>query len=76
MKVRELIEKLQTQDPEDVVLLSADPEGNSFGTVHDVEAGTFSGPDEVGIRELTHELAKQGYSEEDVKEAPCVILWP
>lgn len=42
MTVKELIEQLQTVDPEAVAMLSADPEGNRFWKVEDISEGMLS----------------------------------
>ena len=81
MKVRELIELLQQVDPERVVVLSRDSEGNGYAVLSAVETMAFL-PDgsygEVYLEELTPELEAQGYSEEDVREdgEPALVLWP
>lgn len=58
------------------VVLSQDPEGNGFAELQDVEASAWNGED-TGLLELTPYLVEQGYSEEDVLDAPpAVVLWP
>ena len=42
MTVRELIEQLQTVDPEAIVVLSCDPEGNGFWKVEDISEEMLS----------------------------------
>lgn len=81
MTVGELIEQLKLKNPERVVVMSKDGEGNGFSPLADVENAsyeadtTWSG--EIGLEELTPELQKQGYSEEDVVNGePCIVLWP
>lgn len=70
MKVKEFIEKLQRQDPERVVVLQSDPEGNSFSPLDSFWIGayrpvtTWSG--EAGLDELTEQDIESGYCEEDV----------
>lgn len=41
MKIVELIEALQKLDPDMQVLLSSDPEGNSYRTLHYVEGEMY-----------------------------------
>lgn len=83
MKVKQLIELLQDCNPEDLVVMSGDTEGNWHSPVSDVFAqlryaadNSYSGG--TGLRELTPELIEQGYSEEDVLEEgqDCIVLWP
>lgn len=82
MKVRELIEQLQQEDPDALVVMSRDSEGNSYSPLSDFWTGvyqadtTWSG--EVGFGELTQELQEHGYNEEDILSdgVPAVILSP
>ena len=87
MKVRELIEALNECDPEALVVLSSDGEGNRFSPVDGyddrqvyIPETTWSGS--TKFAELTPELEKAGYDEEDCVDedetdaVPCVILWP
>ncbi len=77
MKVRELIELLQRQDPERIVILAIDEEGNGFSPVHQVEPAMYL-DGETGLEALTPELEDQGYSDEDVMQGgeKAVVLWP
>jgi len=79
--VKELIQELQTLDPELPVIMSTDDEGNghryidkNYIGVEGFNAGSWDCDIEVGIEKLTPELEEQGYTEEDVKEFPCVVL--
>lgn len=86
MTVKQLIGQLQECDPDDVVILSKDEEGNGFSPLAELGDGvyvpdsTWSG--EVHLRELTPELIEQGYTDEDVRTVgedgamKCVTLWP
>jgi hypothetical protein len=79
MKVKELVELLQTFDPNAEVILQRDPEGNSHSPLHGSEGnGAWDEKNrEYGYAELTFELRKQGYSQEDcVKGVPAIVLWP
>jgi hypothetical protein len=80
MKVKELIQQLKQEDPERVVLVSRDEEGNGFLELRELgtSAGTNGGYEwEIGLEELTDELKKQGYSDEDVMDGvPVLVLWP
>jgi hypothetical protein len=79
MKVKELIKILQTQDPDDLVVLSSDGEGNSYSLLGDVtDNATFDKKEqEIGIFKLTEELERQGYTEEDIgRGKKCIVLYP
>ncbi len=81
MKVKELIDILKECDPNHIVLVSEDPEGNGYMAVSDISTdmvctGTYRF--EIGYKRLTPELVAAGYSEEDILEdgKDCVIIWP
>lgn len=75
--MRELIEELKQMDPERVVAMSRDSEGNSFALVAEVATAAYKDGD-IGLEELTPEEIKEGYSESDVLEGgeKAVVLWP
>jgi hypothetical protein len=77
MTVRQLVEILMKDDPDRIVILSRDQEGNGFSPLRSFEACKYN-DGEVGLEELTPELEAAGYSDEDVmhggKKALC--LWP
>lgn len=82
LTVADLIELLQEEDPDRIVVMSKDGEGNSYSPLSDFSSAsyvaecTWSG--EIGIEELTDELKAMGYTEEDVIEGgvPALVLWP
>lgn len=83
MKVKELIEMLQSENQEAIVVMSSDGEGNSFSPVADFgdvdmykADSTWSG--EVGYSKLTPKMKKEGYSEEDLLTdgEPAVVIYP
>lgn len=83
MKVKELIKLLQKANPEAIVIIVKDGDGNSFSPLHDVDIknktyeadSTWSG--EVCFKTLTDDLKKHGYTEEDVGDGEdCVVLNP
>lgn len=82
MKVRELIEILQKADLDATVVLSWDPEGNGFSEMYPIEEGLVFLPWDGKVRytNLTDEMRKQGYDEEDIYEGddgvPAVVLRP
>jgi hypothetical protein len=78
MTVKELIKELQQIDPERLVVVASDPEGNSFDTLESWSTAAYDKEArEVGLEKLTEEDIKAGYGEEDVKDGvPCIVIWP
>ncbi len=81
MKVKELIEILNECNPESLVVLSRDEEGNGYEEARAVNSDEYNyDPEqqEIGLKKLTPELKKLGYSEEDLMEegVEAVIIWP
>ena len=81
MKVKELIEILSKCNPDADVVLSRDEEGNGYSSLSGVSLeynwdGEYNA--EIGLKELTPELIKAGYEEEDTMPdgLDCVVLWP
>lgn len=80
MKAKDLI-KILEKNPEMEIVMSKDAEGNGFSPLGGVDKSAYvpyngwSG--EIGLLELTPELEKQGYTEEDVMNGePVYVLWP
>ena len=71
---------LKQYDPDMLVVLSKDAEGNGFSELDDYSTiyNYNTEEHEIGIRTLTEDLSLSGYTEEDVMEdgEPCIILWP
>ena len=79
MKVKELVELLQTFDPNALVILQRDPEGNGYAPLSGAEAGGAwdNQEREYGYAQLTEALKARGYEQEDCIEGePAVVLWP
>lgn len=78
MKVFELVEALQNCDQDAEVVLASDSDGNSYHELIDIETDMSVDEDyEVGYNELTPDLIKLGYSDEDLIDGKrCVILLP
>lgn len=77
MKVRDLIEVLESLPADALVVLSSDPEGNSHSPAAEVAPGIYV-PDEqlADIGDvLTPEDARDRLVHGDRRE-PCVCLWP
>lgn len=82
MTVAELIEFLSGLDPNRVVIVSKDSEGNCYSPLSGGYTAAYR-PDsrwngEVGLEELTEDDKKYGYTEEDIISdgQPCVVLKP
>jgi len=65
MKVKELIQQLQTLDQNALVILSMDEEGNGFRPLFQVDSGFFN--------QYTSEFGGEAEGSED---KPAVLLWP
>ena len=83
MTVKELMEQLKDLDQDLPILIAEDPEGNGFHHFDSVSESAIDASDieaytieSIGIRKLTDELKKRGYSDEDVKDTPCIVFWP
>jgi len=78
MTVKELINILQEMNPDEIVVLSGDSEGNRYSELSGLSNEYNYSDSEIGLRTLSEEDKKRGYSEEDIKTdgVPCVILWP
>lgn len=81
MTVSELIHELSQHDPNRLVIMSKDAEGNGYSPLSHMWDGaykarsTWSG--EVGLEALTDEYVEHGYSEDNViKGVPALILKP
>ena len=82
MTVLELINFLSKLDPNRIIVISKDGEGNSYSPLANFSTAaykadtTWSG--EIGLEELPDDLKALGYSEADLvtNGTPCVVLWP
>lgn len=71
MKVKDLIKRLQTANPESKVILSVDSEGNGYQKLADVQDMVFSFKDHEFWND---ENENAGEPPEHYK--PVVVLWP
>jgi hypothetical protein len=80
MKIKELIKELSKLDPELLVVLSKDSEGNGYGECCDISKNYSFDGDEIKITKMTADLVDQGFGEDDLADGdeyiPCVVLWP
>lgn len=82
MTVKELIAKLQQVEPDRIVILQKDAEGNGYSPLEGADDNAVwqaikYGRGEVRMQTLTDKLRRQGYSEEDTGEGqPCLVLYP
>lgn len=72
MTVRKLIEKLQGFYPDHEVILSSDPEGNSFFEVETIEENHFA---VHGTSNPVIQLIPEPDDDDD-DATPCVVIWP
>ncbi len=74
------VEALLMDNPDAIVVMAKDGEGNGFSPLDDVVPGTYTAEStysgEAGILKLTKELREHGYTEEDVKDERAIVLWP
>jgi hypothetical protein len=77
MTIKQLIEELAAYEPDRLVVLSRDEEGNGYLPLAQIDSAKFH-DGEIGLEELTPELEKQGYSDEDVMKRGkrAVVLYP
>lgn len=78
MKVKELIATLNQCDPDALVVMSKDAEGNAYHKLDGVEVAMRYADGEIGLAELTEADIEAGFSEEDVMThgQACVVFWP
>lgn len=77
MNVKELIDLLYQCDPNALVVLSSDEEGNGYRTAYSVAVNNvFTEDDEVKLKVLTPDLEELGYGKEDVGEGQdCIVIY-
>lgn len=77
MKVKDLINLLRSADPDKIVVLSRDAEGNGYSPLAQCDPDANYKDWEVGLAHLTEEDKKAGYTEEDLLNGePAVVLYP
>lgn len=80
MKVKDLIKGLKMLDQNAEVVLSSDEEGNDYHLLYDFGEALYVKYDGVYPLELTEEMKKQGYGEEDIYPGTdgikAVVLYP
>ncbi len=81
MKVKELIKLLRKEDPDRIVIMAKDAEGNDYSPLSSFWTGAYKAETtwygEVGLEILTEKDKKQGYTEEDVLDGKkALILCP
>lgn len=83
--VKDLIRVLQMEDPDRVVLISKDAEGNGFLPLATIYTASCRVPDDegegeeikTGLERLTDDLRRQGFTSEDILQGePAVVLVP
>lgn len=83
MKIKQLIKKLSTLDPNLEIILASDAEGNSYHELDGIDYKHCGYKKEdyeirIGLLSLDKDAVEAGYSEEDVLTGakPCVIFYP
>lgn len=82
LTVEALIDILRNFDPERVVIIAKDTEGNDFSPLSEVTTAAYLPQSShwgvAGLEELTGELEDLGFSGHDVAVGgiPCIILDP
>ena len=84
--VAEMMDILSQMDPNAIVILARDAEGNGYYEFDSIDSdGTMYIPDRLGHGEikyavLTDEMKDNGYGSDDLAETgqgiPCVVLYP
>lgn len=79
MNVRELIEELSKVNPEAIVVKSSDDEGNSYQEVNNVDTNNAISYQEeyfveIGLFELTDDLIREGFTDDDLVEGPEAVV--
>lgn len=84
MTVRDLMTELAKHDPDALVVMFKDGEGNNVSPLYEATAGHYV-PDtawtgDIVFLTLTDELRELGYAEKDAYDGedaqPAVCLWP
>lgn len=79
LKVKDLMVQLAKLDPDAVVIMQRDPEGNGYAPCSGAEGnGAWDdNEDEYGYASLTDKLRKDGFSDDDIVLGhPAVVIWP
>lgn len=78
MNIGELIKILQDYDPDRIVVLQKDSEGNGHSPLRTFYEAAYSAQTgEVGLEELTEDFKDEGYTQADVVSGvPALILIP
>lgn len=82
MTVGELIKALATENPDRVVIMARDAEGNGYSPLDEwystgAYEATCAWAGKVGLEALTAAAANAGFTEDDVIDGvPALILWP
>lgn len=74
MTVRELIADLQTLDPDHMVVLSQDAEGNGYSPLTGFSEGRYEALSTWSGDVYSEEDLKDGYGDESLPSV--VVLWP
>jgi hypothetical protein len=78
MTVAEVMGLLEGQNPDAIVVMAGDEEGNYYSTISGIEGDLYMNDDgDVGYNTMNQELRDEGYTDDDlVVGEPCVVLYP
>ncbi len=79
LTVKELIAQLTELDPDAVVIMQRDPEGNGYAPCSGAEGnGAWDTRErEFGYASITESMMQSGFTDEDiVRGIPAVVIWP
>lgn len=81
MRIKDLIEVLQQEDPERIVICQKDAEGNSYSPLYQISTGAYKATTtwygEAGLDVLTDELRNKGFTDLDIVDGvPAIFLVP
>ena len=86
IKVKELIKLLQEEDPEAVIIMSEDSEGNTYSPLGELTVADYipDGPrqGDIYMRELDEKDIEQGFTEEDLgpiddpERVKAIVFYP
>ena len=77
MLVKDLIEVLENMDPDLLVIIARDPEGNGYAPMGDYSVGVFdSKNDEFAEDDIDEDWSEDEDDESITIGKSCVVLWP
>lgn len=75
MKVKDLLEKLSHLNPDSLIVLSSDSEGNCYDTLYSIEDGHYYNSNWKELVFLDEEDEESDFEQEDCIHS-CTVLYP